>query len=128
MNRQQGFFLAACIVGGLSVALGALAAHGLKTRLQPDMLVIFEIGVRYQAIHALALLAISVSNSSLWLNRWTSRSAWAWTIGILFFSGSLYLLAITEIRWLGAVTPIGGIAFMTGWGYLAMTAKSYRCG
>lgn len=128
MNRQQGFFLAACIWGGLSMALGAFAAHVLKTRLTPEMLNVFDVGVRYHTIHALALLAISVSNSSLWLNRWTSRAAWAWTIGILFFSGSLYLLALTEIRWLGAVTPVGGIAFLIGWGCLAMTAKSCRCG
>lgn len=128
MNRQPCFFLAACIWGGLGVALGAFAAHVLKTRLTPEMLNVFDVGVRYQTIHALALLAISVSNSSLWLNRWTSRAAWAWTIGILFFSGSLYLLALTEIRWLGAITPIGGIAFLTGWACLAMAARSYCCG
>lgn len=90
----------------------------LKGRLSSDMLNIFEIGVRYQMYHALALLAVA------WVyTRWPSAlvvgSGWLFIVGTVLFSGSLYLLSVSGIRWLGAITPLGGIAFLGGWLCLA---------
>ncbi len=92
----------------LAVGLGAFGAHALKARLSPEMLVIFETGVRYQVYHALALLLLA----SL---RGPSKAAWCFTAGIVVFSGSLYALALTGTRKWGAVTPIGGVLFLAGW-------------
>ena len=100
------------------MALGAFAAHGLKTTLAPEMLSAFETGVRYQMYHAFALFAAAWG-----LARWQTRAfavaGWLFVIGIVIFSGSLYLMASTGMRWLGAVTPIGGLAFLAGWLCLA---------
>jgi uncharacterized membrane protein YgdD (TMEM256/DUF423 family) len=104
----------AAINGGLAVIAGAFAAHGLKARLSADALAVFETGARYQMYHALAMaLAALVA---------APRTAIAFLAGILLFSGSLYLLALTGIAILGAVTPIGGLCFIVGWGLLAWRA------
>lgn len=92
----------------LAVGLGAFGAHALKGKLDADMLAVFETGVKYQVYHALALLLLA----SL---RGPSKAAWCFTAGIVFFSGSLYLLALTGVRKWGAVTPIGGLLFLAGW-------------
>ncbi len=92
----------------LAVGLGAFGAHALKARLEPDMLAIFETGVRYQIYHALALLLLAGL-------RGPSKAAWCFTAGIALFSGSLYILALTGVRKWGAVTPIGGVLFLAGW-------------
>ncbi len=102
------------IGGFLAVALGAFGAHALRQRLSPEMLSVFETGVRYQFYHALALFAVA------WLGErhpgsLVQASGWAFTLGIVIFSGSLYLLSATGTRWLGAITPIGGLAFLLGW-------------
>lgn len=98
----------------LAVALGAFAAHGLRGRLSPEMLAVFETGVRYHVYHALALFAVAfVSERSP--GSLVQLSGWAFVLGIAVFSGSLYLLSVTGVRWLGAITPIGGIAFLTSW-------------
>ncbi|WP_434356560.1 DUF423 domain-containing protein [Parasalinivibrio latis] len=110
------------LFGGLSVALGAFAAHGLKRTLSVYHLDIFQTGVHYQAIHALALIAVA-----LWMRqigdvpRTLKLAAAFFTAGILFFSGSLYVLALTGITLFGAVTPVGGVCFLIGWA-AAMTA------
>jgi uncharacterized membrane protein YgdD (TMEM256/DUF423 family) len=97
----------------LAVALGAFGAHALRQRLTPEMLSVFEVGVRYHVYHALALFAVAwVSERSGSL---AQASGWAFVLGIVLFSGSLYLLAITGTRWLGAITPLGGVAFLVGW-------------
>ena len=101
----------------LAVGLGAFGAHALKAKLAPDMLVIFETGVRYQVYHALALLLLA----SL---RGPSKAAWCFTAGIALFSGSLYLLALTGVRKWGAVTPIGGVLFLIGWLILMFSRSS----
>ncbi len=108
--------------GGLGVALGAFGAHALRARLTPDALATFETGVRYQMYHALALLAVTYI-----VTRWAgsalpSLAGWLFVAGILLFSGSLYLLALTGVRWLGAVTPFGGLAFIAGWACLFIAA------
>lgn len=120
MNARTALTLGAAFAG-LGVALGAFGAHALRPRLEPRDLEIFETAVRYQVYHALALL------SCAWLlDRGISQAgnaAWAFTFGILVFSGSLYLLVTTGQRWLGAVTPLGGVAFISGWILLILAAR-----
>ncbi|MEJ2483276.1 MAG: DUF423 domain-containing protein, partial [Gemmatimonadota bacterium] len=112
MNRT------AWILGSLSaflgVAAGAFGAHALKAVVAPDLLVVYETGVRYQLFHALALLALGLAAKVRPEGRW-SIPVWLFAGGTVLFSGSLYLLALTGVRWLGAVTPIGGICFLAGW-------------
>lgn len=109
------------LMGFVGVGLGAFGAHGLRGRLSPDMLAIFETGVRYQMYHALALLAAAalLSRSD---GRAVLVAGWSFTAGILVFSGSLYALALTGVTTLGAITPIGGVAFLVGWIALAYAA------
>ena len=121
-ESQAFFFRLAAALGAMAVILGAFAAHGLKERIPPDMLTVFEVGVRYHMYHAIALLAVAAGAASLWESPRTAFACWAWIIGIVLFSGSLYLLALTGRRWLGAITPLGGVAFVVGWGVLALSA------
>jgi uncharacterized membrane protein YgdD (TMEM256/DUF423 family) len=108
--------LLGAIAGFSAVALGAFAAHGLRGRLSPDMLAIFETGVRYQMYHGLALIGLAaVADRSPAL----SAAAWCFVAGMLIFSGSLYGLSVSGARWLGAITPIGGVAFLAGWLWVA---------
>ncbi len=111
-------------LGALAVVLGAFGAHGLKDRLATDMLAIYQTGVTYHFYHALALLALGVSDTRLWRGPWARRAAVAWTAGIVIFSGSLYLLALSGQKWLGAITPFGGLAMIVGWGLLAMGSRT----
>lgn len=99
----------------ISVALGAFGAHALKNRLTPEMLAIFETGVQYHFYHALGLLAVGVIAAHLPESGLIKWCGWLMCIGILIFSGSLYILSITGIKWLGAITPIGGTAFIIAW-------------
>lgn len=112
------FLCLASVLGFLGVALGAFAAHGLKGRLSPDLLAIFEVGVRYHMYHALALLAVGIL-LRISPDQFSPYAGWAFVGGITIFSGSLYILAISGIRWLGAITPIGGVLFLVGWALLA---------
>jgi uncharacterized membrane protein YgdD (TMEM256/DUF423 family) len=108
--------------GGFGVALGALGAHVLRDRLAPNMLANFETGVRYQMYHALALLAV------VWaIGRWPGSglpvaAGWLFVAGTVLFSFSLYALALSGQRWLGAITPLGGAAFVAGWACLLLAA------
>ncbi len=112
------FFLLGSCSGFLAVVLGAFGAHGLKDRLGPDMLAIFEAGVRFQMYHALALLAVAWAHTR-WRSTVLTAGGWLFVAGTIIFSGSLYLLSLTGARWLGAITPLGGLAFMAGWLCLA---------
>ena len=119
---ERVFFTLASILGGLAVALGAFGAHALKTRLPANLLETFETGVRYHFYHALALGLVVVA-IQLWpKTNLPVVAGWLFVVGIVIFSGSLYLLAFTGIRWLGAITPIGGVAFIAGWVCLALAA------
>jgi len=120
-NPSRHFIFLGAINGFLAVAFGAFAAHALKNLLSAGLLEVFQTGVEYQAMHALALLAVGLlgrdgRSGALML------AGWAFATGILLFSGSLYILALTDIRWLGAITPFGGTAFLLGWGALAWHA------
>ena len=111
------FFLSGAVAAFIAVALGAFGAHSLRTKLSPDMLNIFEIGVRYQMYHALGLIAVAWATTR-WPEANLNAAGWAFIVGIVVFSGSLYLLSATDIRWFGAITPIGGLAFLIGWAIL----------
>jgi uncharacterized membrane protein YgdD (TMEM256/DUF423 family) len=105
----------------IGVALGAFGAHGLRSRLSAEMLAVFETGVRYQMYHALAILIVALAAARL--DGWLIRAAgWLFTGGIVVFSGSLYALALSGVTILGAVTPIGGLAFLGGWACLILAA------
>lgn len=116
-----GWFAAGAALCGLGVVLGAFGAHGLRARVTPDMLAVFETGVRYHLIHALGLLAVAWA-ASRWPSAWVGAAGWLFVAGIVIFSGSLYLLVMTGTRWLGAVTPIGGLCLIAGWAVLAVGA------
>ena len=122
MNPLRHFILLGAINGFLAVAFGAFAAHGLKKILSPGLLEIFHTGVEYQGLHAGALLVVGLLGANA-QTKGLHLAGWSFATGILLFSGSLYLLALTDARWLGAVTPIGGSAFLLGWGALAWHAS-----
>ena len=107
----------------IAIACGAFGAHGLKQILSADMLAIWQTAVQYQVIHGLAMLGL-VALSTRYDAKRLSQITLCFVIGTLLFSGSLYLLAITGIKWLGAITPIGGTAFLVGWGMLVFIKKN----
>ena len=106
----------------IAVAAGAFGAHALRARLSSEMLAVFETAARYQMYHALGLLAVAwaVPRSP---GPWAVRAGWLFVAGTVLFSGSLYTLALSGIRWLGAVTPLGGVAFLAGWACLVLAAR-----
>jgi uncharacterized membrane protein YgdD (TMEM256/DUF423 family) len=117
MTTSAKLFLAA---GGLAalaaVALGAFGAHALKTRLSTEMLALWHTGVEYHAYHSLGLLAVGLVATQIPESMLLKWSGWLMLAGIVLFSGSLYALALSGERWLGAITPIGGAAFLAAWG------------
>ncbi|MBI2207746.1 MAG: DUF423 domain-containing protein [Candidatus Rokubacteria bacterium] len=119
----RAFLVLGALSGCVAVALGAFAAHGLRERVPADMLAVFETGARYQMYHALALIAVA------WVatrggGTMIVAAGWLFVAGTLLFSGSLYLLVLTGQRWLGAITPLGGVAFLLGW--LALAVAGWR--
>lgn len=119
---MRAFWLLGCLFGFAAVAAGAFGAHALRARLAPELLTVFETGARYQMYHALALLAVAWL-ASQWPGGAATAAGWLFTAGIVVFSGSLYLLALTGVRWLGAITPLGGVAFLAGWVALALAGS-----
>jgi uncharacterized membrane protein YgdD (TMEM256/DUF423 family) len=116
------FFILGCLAGGLGVALGAFGAHALRSRLSAERLETFETGVRYQMYHSLALLVTYFVGIFRDDSVFHLIAGWLFVAGIVLFSGSLYLLALTGKRRWGAITPIGGLAFIAGWICLAISA------
>jgi uncharacterized membrane protein YgdD (TMEM256/DUF423 family) len=121
VKTPRAIFALGASFAALAVAAGAFGAHALKSRLAPDLLAVFETGVRYQLVHALGLIATAWAGDR-WPGRWTTAAAWLFTAGIALFSGSLYALALTGVRAWGAVTPLGGLAFIAGWVCLSLAA------
>ncbi|AZD51370.1 DUF423 domain-containing protein [Pseudomonas chlororaphis] len=117
----RGFLMLAAFFGFTGVALGAFAAHGLKNRLSAEYLAIFHTGVTYQLVHTLALLGVALLATQI-PGRLVTWAGASFAIGILLFSGSLYLLTLTGFGKLGIVTPIGGLAFLIGWLCLGLAA------
>jgi len=111
----RNFLMLGSLNAFLAVALGAFGAHVLKARLSTDMLAVFQTGVQYQMYHALGLILIAVLSKQFSNNSSFNRSGWLFLVGIVLFSGSLYALSLSGIKVLGAITPLGGIAFLVGW-------------
>ena len=105
----------------IAVAAGAFGAHGLESRIPADLLAVYETGVRYELMHAVALLFIGLA-ADRWPQAHWGRAGWMFVAGTVLFSGSLYLLALTGLLWLGAVTPLGGLCFLLGWIFAAAAA------
>ncbi|MEO6221774.1 MAG: DUF423 domain-containing protein [Vicinamibacterales bacterium] len=120
---KRTFTLIGAAMGFIGVGLGAFGAHALKGQLSPEMLAVFETGVRYQMYHALALLATAALMTRS-QGRALLIAGWSFTAGILLFSGSLYALVLTGVTMLGAVTPFGGLAFLIGWACLVANASA----
>jgi uncharacterized membrane protein YgdD (TMEM256/DUF423 family) len=117
-------FLFAALAGALGVALGAFGAHALRGSIEPRLMETFQTAVQYQLIHALALLLVSLTMGWLGQSLSFEISAYAFMAGIILFSGSLYGLVLTEMRWLGPVTPLGGLCLIVGW--LALLGGGFR--
>jgi uncharacterized membrane protein YgdD (TMEM256/DUF423 family) len=115
---DRNFLLIGAVAGFLAVAFGAFGAHWLRRSLSPEMLAVFETAVRYQMYHALALLLTAAAIGRIGDARLLVAAGWCFTAGIVIFSGSLYALALSGVTILGAITPIGGLAFLLGWGCL----------
>ena len=114
MDKYTTWIITGSIFAGLAVLFGAFGAHGLKSRVSPEDLVIFETGVRYQMYHALALIVLGLIAMNPAVNI-SSLPFVLFVLGIVIFSGTLYLIPLTGFRWLGAITPIGGTALIAGW-------------
>jgi uncharacterized membrane protein YgdD (TMEM256/DUF423 family) len=108
------FFVIGAVSACIAVGAGAFGAHALKSRLSADMLAVFEVGARYQMYHALALLACAWALTK-WPGTLVNAAGWFFILGTLLFSGSLYMLSLTGLRWVGAITPLGGVALLAGW-------------
>jgi uncharacterized membrane protein YgdD (TMEM256/DUF423 family) len=119
MSQDRLFAILGAVSAFLAVAAGAFGAHGLRARLSPDLLAVFETGARYQMYHALALFVVAWA-AGRWPGPWPARAGWLFLAGTVLFSGSLYALALSGVRWLGAITPLGGVAFLAGWLCLAL--------
>jgi uncharacterized membrane protein YgdD (TMEM256/DUF423 family) len=115
------FLALASLSGFLAVAVGAFGAHWLRGRLTPEMMHVFETGQRQHILHVAGLVAVAWA-AARWPGGATTASGWLFVAGTVLFSGSLYLLALTGHRWLGAITPFGGLAFLLGWLVLAWRA------
>ena len=119
------FFALGALSAFLAVTAGAFGAHALKSRLAPDMLAVFEVAVRYQMYHAFALIVCAWA-ATKWPGPLVNASGWLFAIGTIVFSGSLYALSLSGVRWLGAITPLGGLAFLAGW--ICLAAAALRAG
>lgn len=117
---DRTFFVLGCLFAFLGVALGAFGAHALQGRFGPGLADVYETGVRYQFYHALALFAVAYAVSR-WPGAAGPLAGWLFVAGIILFSGSLYLLSVTGVRVLGAITPLGGLCFLAGWLILGWT-------
>jgi uncharacterized membrane protein YgdD (TMEM256/DUF423 family) len=115
------FFVLGALFAFVAVAGGAFGAHSLKAILAPDLLAVFETGIRYQMYHALALLAVGWA-AHQYPQASFHISGWLFVAGIVLFSGSLYVLALSGVRWLGAITPLGGVLLLAGWAVFAWQA------
>jgi uncharacterized membrane protein YgdD (TMEM256/DUF423 family) len=120
---DRTFLVLGALSAGISVAAGAFGAHALKARLSPDLLAVFETGARYQMYHALGLAAAAwAASRGAGGHAAAAWAGWLFVAGTVLFSGSLYALALSGVRGLGAVTPFGGVAFLAGWVALALAA------
>jgi uncharacterized membrane protein YgdD (TMEM256/DUF423 family) len=123
-TMDRTFLFIGALLGFIGVAAGAFGAHGLRARLAPELLAVFETAVRYQMYHVFALLIVAAAIGHIGNARMLTLSGWFFVGGIVLFSGSLYLLALTGARSLGAITPLGGLLFLIGWACLIIFAAA----
>lgn len=127
MAFERKWIVLGALLGGSSVALGAFGAHGLRGLVTADLLANYETAARYQMYHALALLAVAFVGARAGARAGAARAAnlagWLFVAGVVIFSGSLYVMTFTGLRWLGAITPVGGAAMIGGWVSLAAAAR-----
>lgn len=116
------FVVMGAVAAALAVALGAFGAHALRGRLAPELLAVYQTAVQYHFYHAFGLVLVGFALMHWPESAWAKGAGWAMLAGIALFSGSLYLLAVTGQRWLGAITPVGGLAFIAAWIALAIGA------
>lgn len=119
------FLIIAALSGAVSVGAGAFGAHALRARLEPRLLEVFQTGAQYQMYHALALVGVAWV-ASRWPGSLSTASGWLFVAGTVLFSGSLYAMALTGVRALGAITPLGGVCFIAGWVTLALAVMRAR--
>ncbi|MBK9976889.1 MAG: DUF423 domain-containing protein [Gemmatimonadetes bacterium] len=119
------FLIIAAFSGAVSVGAGAFGAHALRARLEPRLLEVFQTGAQYQMYHALALVGVAWV-ASRWPGALSTASGWLFVAGTVLFSGSLYAMALTGVRALGAITPLGGVCFIAGWVALALAVMRAR--
>lgn len=120
--KNQTILISGAVFMALGVLLGAFGAHALKTRLTPEMMQVYQIGVQYQFYHSLGLLFAGIIGFQI-QSKWVGRSAVFLVFGIVLFSGSLYLIALSGIKAIGVITPLGGLSFIAGWISLAIAVK-----
>jgi len=116
------FVFLGALLGLFGVGLGAFGAHVLKPRIGMEALAVYQTGVQYHLVHALALLVVGLLPRLLPMTVHLRLAGWFFLAGVVLFSGSLYLLAVSGQRWLGAITPFGGLAFLVGWALIAVAA------
>ena len=126
MTDARWFLLLGAANAALAVLLGAFGAHSLKAHLAAEMMTVYKTGLQYHLFHALGLLAVGFALKQIGDSAWLRWSGWLMLAGIVIFSGSLYILSTTGWRWLGAVTPLGGIAFIAAWVLLAVAVMKGR--
>lgn len=127
IKMKANFIQIAAIVGATAVGIGAFGAHGLEPVLEANgRLDTFETAVKYHFYHALAMLSVAIWYQIQPERKILVKAMWSFLIGILIFSGSLYVLSLTGITWLGAITPLGGVAFIVGWLMLFWAGKKQR--
>jgi uncharacterized membrane protein YgdD (TMEM256/DUF423 family) len=122
MTTPKIWIFVGTLLAGTGVILGAFGAHALRQSLSERAMAVYQTGCQYQFIHALALILLGIWSASSQSNSLTTAAGWLFTVGTLLFSGSLYLLAITDIKILGAITPLGGLSFIAGWTCFAVAA------
>ncbi len=120
---QSVFLFLGALSALIGVGMGAFGAHGLKNILSPELLAVYQTGVNYQMWHALGLIGIALMRQQFSESKLLIWSGWLMLFGILLFSGSLYLLAILNLKWLGMLTPIGGVSFIVAWVLIAIFAS-----
>ncbi len=126
IDAARNLIAAGAALAFLAVGLGAFGAHALKAQLAPDMMQVYQTGVQYHLPHAVAIVLIGMLCQQMPDSRIVPIAGWVMVAGVVVFSGSLYLLSVTGIRVLGAVTPIGGVALLTSWAMLAYGALTHR--
>jgi uncharacterized membrane protein YgdD (TMEM256/DUF423 family) len=122
MNKT--FLIIGAVLMALGVGLGAFGAHALKQKLSAEMMTVYKTAVEYHFYHALGLILIGILYQ-LYPSKMVMTSGWVVFLGVILFSGSLYVLSITGIKWIGAITPIGGVAFIAGWVLLVIGIIKY---